>query len=111
MFSYRFCSQGELASHLSHTNHCEGYVVYDVASDTEWAVFQSSDAAHKACEELNSLIDGKYQARPIYPDDGNINPVSWSVINTHFRDEEVATFESLQEAAAFSASRNNEAPT
>ncbi|MDH2299817.1 hypothetical protein, partial [Cobetia sp. 29-18-1] len=60
---------------------------------------------------LNSLIEGKYQVRPIYPDDGNINPVTWSVINTHFRDEEVATFESLQEAADFSSSRNDEAPT
>ncbi|MDH2299827.1 hypothetical protein, partial [Cobetia sp. 29-18-1] len=63
MFSYRFCSQGELAPHLSHTDHCEGYVVYDVASNTEWAVFQSSDAAYKACEELkeamiNSVLRG-----------------------------------------------------
>ena len=110
-FNYRFCSRGELPSRLSDTDHCEGYVVYDVASDTEWAVFQNSDAASRSCEELNSLTNGKYQARPIYSDDGDINPVKWNVINTHFRDEEVARFESSQEAVAFSISHNNELPT
>lgn len=98
-FDFRYCNTGELPPKLGNTNHSEGYVVYDVNSKHEWVVVSTESEARSCCYQLNTLCQGRHQVRPIYGDEGSIQPLHWNVVDTHTGEQVIAVYGTLTEAA------------